>query len=160
MPKSWIFFHSCYLNHVCVMKAWQKYRYFGKVFLKLGLECWSLCAYMPPHYYDVIMGAIASQITSLTTVYSTIYSDADQRKHQSSAPLAFVRGIHRGPVNSPHKWPVMWKMLPFDESSWNLALIVSGGSLLSALHQAITWCHAWSKSLMCSEKFIEILILL
>ena len=42
---------------------------------------------------DVIMGAIASQITSLTIVYSTIYSDADQRKHESSASLAFVRGI-------------------------------------------------------------------
>ena len=64
---------------------------------------------------DVIMGAMASQITSLTIVYSTVYSGADQRKHQSSASLAFVRGIHRGPVNSPHKWPVMRKMFPFDE---------------------------------------------
>ena len=67
------------------------------------------------HYGDVIMGAIASQITSLTIVYSIVYSDADQRKHQSSASLAFVRGIHRGPVNSPHKWPVTRKMLPFDD---------------------------------------------
>ena len=63
------------------------------------------------HYGDVIMGAIASQITSLTIVHSTVYSDADQRKHQSSASLAFVRG----PVNSPHKWPVTRKMLPFDD---------------------------------------------
>ena len=47
------------------------------------------------HYNDVIMGAIASQITSLTIVYSTVYSGADQRKHQGSASLAFVRGIHR-----------------------------------------------------------------
>ena len=47
------------------------------------------------NYTDVIMGAIASQITSLTIVYSTVYSDADQRKHQSSASLAFVWGIHR-----------------------------------------------------------------
>ena len=61
------------------------------------------------HYSDVIMSTIASQITSLTIVYSTVYSDADQRKHQSSASLAFVRGIHRGPVNSPHKWPVTRK---------------------------------------------------
>ena len=67
------------------------------------------------HYGDVIMGAIASQITSLTIVYSTVYSDADQRKHQSSASLAFVRGIHRGPVNSPHKWPVTRQMFPFDD---------------------------------------------
>ena len=48
------------------------------------------------HYNDVIMSMIASQITSLTIVYSTVYSDADQRKHQSSASLAFVWGIHRG----------------------------------------------------------------
>ena len=47
------------------------------------------------HYIDVIMTMMTSQITSLTVVYSTVYSDADQRKHQSSASLAFVRGIHR-----------------------------------------------------------------
>ena len=67
------------------------------------------------HYDDVIMGTIASQITSLTSVYSTVYSGADQSKHQSSASLAFVWGIHRGPVNSPHKWPVTRKMSPFDD---------------------------------------------
>ena len=67
------------------------------------------------HYCDVIMGAVASQITSLTIVYSTVHSDADQRKLQSSASLAFVRGIHRGPVNSPHKWPVTRKIFPFDD---------------------------------------------
>ena len=61
------------------------------------------------------MGSIASQITSLNIVYSAVYSGADQRKHQSSVSLAFVRGIHRGPVNSPHKWPVTRKMFPFDE---------------------------------------------
>ena len=49
------------------------------------------------------MSVIASQITSLTIVYSTVYSGVDQRKHESSASLAFVRGIHRSPVNSPHK---------------------------------------------------------
>ena len=67
------------------------------------------------HYNDVIMSLIASQITSLTIVYSTVYSDADQRKYQSSASLAFVRGIHRGPVNSPQKGPVRRKMFPFDD---------------------------------------------
>ena len=67
------------------------------------------------HYDDVIVSTIASQITSLTIVYSTIYSGADQSKHQSSASLAFVWGIHRGPVNSPNKWPVTRKMFPFDD---------------------------------------------
>ena len=47
------------------------------------------------HYNDVIMTTMASKTTSLTVVYSTVYSDADQRKHQSSASLAFVWGIHR-----------------------------------------------------------------
>ena len=67
------------------------------------------------HYNDVIMGAIASQITGLTIVCSIVYSDADQRKHQSCASLVFVLGIHRGPLNSPHKWPVTRKMFPFDD---------------------------------------------
>ena len=61
------------------------------------------------------MGAMATQIASLTIVYSTGYSGADQSKRQSSASLAFVWGIHRGPVNSPHKWPVTRKMFPFDD---------------------------------------------
>ena len=61
------------------------------------------------------MGAIASQITTLTIVYSSIYSGADQRKYQSSASLAFVRGINRGPANSPHKWPVTSEIVPFDD---------------------------------------------
>ena len=50
---------------------------------------------MQSHYTDVIMGTVAPQMTSLTIVYSTVYSDADQRKHQSFASLAFVWGIHR-----------------------------------------------------------------
>ena len=61
------------------------------------------------------MGTVASQITSLTIVYKTVYSDANQSKHPSSASLAFVWGIHRGPVNSPHKWPVTRKMFSFDD---------------------------------------------
>ena len=61
------------------------------------------------------MDTMASQITSLMIVYLTVYSDADQRKHQSSASVAFVRGNHREPVNSPHKWPVTRKMFPFDD---------------------------------------------
>ena len=59
------------------------------------------------------MEAMASQITRLTNVYSTVYSGAE--KNQISASLAFVEGIHRGPVNSPHKWPVVWKKFPFDD---------------------------------------------
>ena len=64
------------------------------------------------HYSDVIMGAMASQITSLTIVYWTVYSEADQRKHQSSASLAFVRGIHRWPTqmaSSAENVSIWWR---------------------------------------------------
>ena len=80
------------------------------------------------HYNDIIMSAIASQVTSLTTVYSTIYSDTVQRKHQSSASLTFVRGT----VNSSHKGPVTRKMFPFDDVIMFIHLILS--ELLTYAH--------------------------
>ena len=110
------------------------------------------------------MGTIASQITSLTIVYSTVYSDANQRKHQSSASLAFERGIHRGPVSSSHKWPVTRKMFPFDDvimgpirtyrqtsyisapnpQTW--MLLVLSYSCLCPIH----WSHVLGRELRCS----------
>ena len=86
----------------------------------------------PSHYDDVMMGAMASQIASLTIVYSTVYSVPDQRKHESSASLAFVRGIHRWSVNSPHKWPVTRKMFPFDD------IIMEQGNLFRLGHNLLT----------------------
>ena len=83
----------------------------NKIFTQIS----SLDKFHNIHYDDVIMDTIASQITSLAIVYSIVYSSAVQRKHQSSASLAFVWGIHRGPVNSPHKGPVTRKMFPFDD---------------------------------------------
>ena len=67
------------------------------------------------HYNDAIRSAMASQITSLAIIYSTVCSAVYQRKHQRSASLAFVRGIHWWPVNSLHKWSVTCKMFPFDD---------------------------------------------
>ena len=78
---------------------------------------------------------MASQITSLTIVYSTVYLDADQSKHQSSASLAFVRGIHRGPVNSPHKWPVTRKVFPFDD-----VIMVTVNCVDSGLDNVLAGC--------------------
>ena len=72
-------------------------------------------SYIIKHYNDVIMSVIASQITGVAIICSAICSGADQRKHQSSASLAFVMVIHRWPVNSPHKWPVSGKMFLFDD---------------------------------------------
>ena len=86
------------------------------------------------NYNDVTMGSMASQITSLTIVYSAVNSDADQRKHQSSTSLAFVPGIHRGPLNSPHKWPVRRKMFPFVD-----AIMIHGSNdcVLSGVNSSI-----------------------
>ena len=62
------------------------------------------------HYRDVIMNAMAFRI-----VCSTLCSGADQRKHQSSASLAFARGIHWWPMDSHHKVPVTREMFPPDD---------------------------------------------
>ena len=91
----------------------------GTIALYITSNHWSwVSSQEKKHYIDVIMGPIAFQITSHTIVYSTVYSDADQRKHHSSASLAVVREIHRGPVNSPHKWAVTRKIFPLTTSSW------------------------------------------
>ena len=78
------------------------------------------------HYNDVIMSAVVPQITSLTIVYSTAYSAADQRKHQSSQSLAFVRGIHRW-----HKGPIIWKCSHLMTSSTK--------TMITALYLQATW---------------------
>ena len=91
-------------------------------------KCLSLKALDYFHYNDTIMGEMTSQITGVSIVQSTVCSSADQRKHQSSASLAFVRGIHWWPVNSPHKRPVARKMYPFDDVI--MCYIVNGPSVL------------------------------
>ena len=68
--------------------------------------------YITIHYSDITLSSMASQITGMSTVCSNVCSGAHQRKHQRSAPLAFVRGIHRWPKVSPHKGPVTRKMFP------------------------------------------------
>ena len=67
------------------------------------------------HHSDVIIRAMASRITNVSIVYSTVCSGANQRKHQSSASLAFVRGIHWWPGYSPHKGSATRKMFQFDD---------------------------------------------
>ena len=130
-------------------------------------QYWRCCSFIDDsytviYYNDIIMGVMASQITSLMIAYSTHYSGADQRKHQSSASLAFVRGIHQWPVNSPpppHKgpvtsnvenvsiwWrgPVTWKMVPFDDVIICLPLThnpVDEISNARSHHQKYDWWH-------------------
>ena len=89
---------------------------------KVG-DCFNISICMLYHYNDVIMSMMASQITSISIVYSTLCSNADQIKHQSSSmTLAIVRGIHRWLVNSPHKGPVTRKIFPFDDVIMTLLL--------------------------------------
>ena len=80
------------------------------------------------------MNAMASQITSLMIVYWIVYSVTDQRKHQNSASPDFVRGIHRWPVNSPHKGPVTRKMFPFDDV---IMCVLIG---IHQHHISLMWC--------------------
>ena len=101
------------------------------------------------HYCDIIMSAMASQITGVSILCSVVFSGINQRKLQSSASLAFLRGIHRSPVNSPHKGPVTRKMFPFDD------VIMRSSSYMSRQHAHIvvkgnedvmTWkccAHCW-----------------
>ena len=90
------------------------------------------------------MSTMACQITSLTIVYSTVYSSADQRKHQSSASLAFVRGTHRWPVNSPHKWPVTRKISPLDDViMWThfACTVLTSTLFCTMLYKSLTLWH-------------------
>ena len=108
------------------------------------------------HYSDITMDAIVSQATSLTIVYSTVSSDADQRKHQSSTSLAFVRGIHRWPVNIPHRCPVTRKMFPFDDVFMLLCngfFHISGRLSAWKLHRAHFRFvpYQWGTVLLCDD---------
>ena len=126
----------CYVSHIIIhCKAPRVTRKAGVKFSdmltrsQVSLQgCTRKCQW---HYNDAIMSAMASQITSLMIVYSTVYSGTDQRKHQSSASLAFVRGSHWSPVNSPRTGPVTRKMFPFDD------VIVD----LSWKHRLAMWAH-------------------
>ena len=70
------------------------------------------------HYNDITMSAMVSQIIGVSIICLTICSGSDQRKCQSSASLAFVRGIHKWPVDFPHhKGPVMRKCFHLMTSS-------------------------------------------
>ena len=88
----------------------------------------------------------------ISVVYWTVCSGADQRKHQSSASLAIVRGIHRWQVNSPHKGPVTRKMFAFDDvimafSYWNNPQCVTPLSLDGMINEPYL---NWLCSIICS----------
>ena len=85
-----------------------------------------------PFYSDIIMNVTPSHIIGVSIICSAVCSGADQRKYQSSASLAFVRGIHWSPVDSPRKGPLARKMLPFDDvpmyylTKYDISLLMMG----------------------------------
>ena len=100
-----------------------------------------------------------SQITSLPIFYSTVYSRRRSKKHQSSASLAFVRGIHRWPVNSPHKWPVTRKMFPFDDVIMrNISISTSFASSGNLLQRPIL-CFYKMKTRQMYAKYLPLIYL-
>ena len=102
------------------------------------LQTW--IALFPGHYLGVIMSATAFQITLLSIGCSTVCSVTGQIKHQSSASLDFLRGIHRWPVNSLHKGSVMRKLFPFDEVFMDQ---MENKTLLEVItqQQPVTWSN-------------------
>ena len=110
---------------------------------------------LPFHYSDVIMSPMGSQVTSLSIVYSTVYSDADQRKYQSSASLAFVRWIHRRPVNSTHKRPVTRKIFPFHDVIMLVYIIIYLS--IKMIYQKKLLLIIWDLDIALYELIIEII---
>ena len=109
-------------------------------------------------YCDVIMRAIASQIAGVLIVCSNFCSGADQRKHQNSAPLAFVRGIHRWPVDYPHWGRVTRKIFPFDD------VIMGWGwghcALRYKLWSAISISYSNKLFALCYNKYLYFYVIL
>ena len=93
------------------------------------------------HYGDVIMSAMATQITGISIVCSlNVPLGADKIKYQSSASLAFVRGMHRWPVDSSQKGPVTRKMFPFDD----VIMITPRGKVYMYLLVFVELYHAYN----------------
>ena len=113
---------------------------------------WSNSPFQIHRYSDVIMGAMASQITSPSIFYLIVYSYADQRKHQSSASLPFVRGLHQQPVNSPHKGPIRRKMFPIDDVIMQSILMAGTVVTYTETEQGLEGQHLYYTNVQCIFK--------
>ena len=106
-------FYHYYYCHYCYHHY--RYHHYSFIFIfKSALRGLTILVFREiNHYDDVIMGAMASQISSLPIVHSTIYSDA--KKTSKLCVTGLCAGNSPGTVNSPHKWPVTRKISPFDD---------------------------------------------
>ena len=122
IDHQWVLsYKSTLYYHVRVKLIFMKIRrpfvpYFG-VWVKyvIAMRLWWCAMHFCNHYSDAIMSAMACQMTGISIVYWNVSSGADQRKHQSSASLAFMRGIHRWQLNSPYKGAATRKMFSLDD---------------------------------------------
>ena len=108
------------------------------------------------HCSDLLISAMASQITGVSIVYSAGCLGAHQRKYQSSASLAFLRGIHRRPLNSRRKGPVKRKMFPFDDVI--MELLKKHSRIICEVGRfRLMWCHAKYLSVYVHERLYFLL---
>ena len=110
MTSSWFLISQLWCGCNCSPPVFVKKTGGGGVVTFLSISFLVISNLETSHYSGVIMSTMTSQITSVFTVCSVFCSGADQRKHQNSASLAYVGGIHRGPVNPHHKGSVTQKM--------------------------------------------------
>ena len=114
-------------------------------------------AYGLLHRSGIVMSTMVPQTTGVSVVCSVVFTGAYKRKHQSSASLAFVRGIYRWPVDSPHKGSVTSKLLM--TSSWSVAcmLCVNAGdmqTLFRISNISIELCISFSRIYACRQQII------
>ena len=124
---------------IVLWPVWSRHRYDHKITTRIITSSILICdirVRLTLSYSDVIMGVIASQITGVLIVCSTVCSGAEQRKDQSSASLVFVRGNHRWLVDSPHKETVRRKKFPFDETSCTFNYIPLSIVLLATYNES------------------------
>ena len=127
------------------------------------LILFALSRFPPKLQWQVIMSVLVSQITSVSAVYSTFFQASIKKKKKSSASLAFVRGIHRWPVNSPHKGPVTWKMfhkhwliMPLPGTRWSVSRdIPNQDSQLYKRRERIYQLYGGSRSISAMTRSLD-----
>ena len=152
---------GCFFNYVTGISAiWMHAEAYCSPYDEKGGEInmywfYSCLSSKVDHYSDVIMSAMASQITAVSNVCSTVCSGVDQRKHQSSVSLVIVRGMHRWPVDSLYKDQWLGKCFRLMTSLWtatSFATKVAGNSP-SDWHVNVK-CNCSNNVLITTVKFL------
>ena len=144
-------------SHGIYFTLWSFKKWLGRYIVETSWRHQMKC-FPVTHYSGVMMRAMASHSPAARMICSAIYSGADQRKRQSSASLAFVRGIHWWPVNFPHKKPVTRKRFPFGDVIMGFLCAEFTGHRwipLTKDSDGEHWCFLWSAPEQTVEETIE-----